>query len=399
LLQLVAHNDSVDKSQKVRFGMKQSARKNRVMGRVPYGYDIDTKTNTLVQKPDEAANVALIFNLYAGGMGGRKITNYLKENGIMKREGEPFSVKFITPMLRNTKYCGINIRNMYTSKVMLGKIIKNDPKDWLVQKSDNIQAIISEDLFYKCQDILNGKIITQKNIGQNPPTTAFGGLIYCGKCTEKFNSAGDGGKKYVCRARALGGLSACDNDYVSLETLEEAITNENYQYALFVRKNILATRLRDVIRKLKVKLLDVENDYVIESLERAVEKCEKERKAVETLFVLRDEDDRADLVETLESLKTRRATTVKQLEKLKRGKQEIINDIAEIQQTLDAFSQFSSMKTYTRNEIISDIAKIIAMPGGEVKVVFKAEHKLSALYAKHNELQEFLMYDDTAVSE
>lgn len=164
----------------------------------PYGYErvkiSGDKGYTLRILPEQADVIRMIFQLYTEGevnqygnyehLGMTKICNKLDELHIKPLIKDKWSRASINDILKNHVYIG-KIRWQYRKeikKVQSGTIIKERPtaKDFLLYDGLH-EPIISEEVFYKAQDIMNNK--------RNPATIStltlknpLTGLVYCKKC-------------------------------------------------------------------------------------------------------------------------------------------------------------------------------------------------------------------------
>lgn len=175
-----------------------------VANKDPYGYKRKKlekeKGFTLEIIPDEAAVVKMVYELYAIGeeqedgtikrLGSTLIANKLNELKIPPQRGNEWGPSRILDMLRNPVYIGkVRWNFRPTVKKMQDGIItlenpRADEEDWTIVDGLH-EAIVSEDLFNKVQDLL-------KN---NPPRPApkhapiknpLSSLVVCGLCGSKM---------------------------------------------------------------------------------------------------------------------------------------------------------------------------------------------------------------------
>lgn len=126
-----------------------------------YGYEFDRDSNSLMALEDEAEVVRLMIKLCIEGNVYRIISSKFAEINMLNRKGKPFSVSTIKNMLHNKKYCGFNVRGIWQSVGLFTEdhtSKRNKKEEWLVQKNDRIEPIISEDTICATKKN-NGKVV------------------------------------------------------------------------------------------------------------------------------------------------------------------------------------------------------------------------------------------------
>ncbi len=105
LLEMFAEMYSMELSQKVKRGIKESlAKKNFIGGHIPYGFKV--VDNKLVVNEEQARAIRYIFTEYAKGMSKVEIVKNLNEMGYRTNSGKKFTVNSFQHTLSNTKYIG-----------------------------------------------------------------------------------------------------------------------------------------------------------------------------------------------------------------------------------------------------------------------------------------------------
>lgn len=187
-----SEGESRKTSKKVRDSMRQLNEQGEyVGGKMPYGYklvDTGKKRNSKslktikVQKIDkeEAKVVEMIFDLIVDKYyGTSRIAKYLNELGYTNR-GKIWRHNTINRMLRNPIYMGYKRYNAYRRKT--GTALQVLPKDeWELQPFNQDLQIVSEETFYKAQDIMDKRNVKKSKI----PTASnvlLSGLVTCGYC-------------------------------------------------------------------------------------------------------------------------------------------------------------------------------------------------------------------------
>lgn len=232
ILALVAQEESANLSKRVKFGKTKNAEKGKVPNFV-YGYDktigelFNLKINTT-----EADIIKEIFSLYnSGSYGANKIAQLLNERGLKTKRNCRWSQNAVARILQNPIYIGVVINGKEAVQDFLtGLRIKNNPENWHVKKNPNL-AILSEDTFYKAQEILKAhqtlfKINSQRQSCRYPLST----LIKCSECGYSFRRVSrkyTSGTccKWLCSGRSSNGANFCHNNtsLYEKELMEEII--------------------------------------------------------------------------------------------------------------------------------------------------------------------------------
>ena len=179
-------------------GRLASVKEGNYIGSVPpYGYNkvdvVDGKRtcHTLKERKDEADAVRLIFEWYCNeDIGVTAICRRLESLGIKSKNGNPkWTPSFIFTVLENVHYIGY-VRWNWRKTV---KIIEDQEVKVLRAKAKNVDEyllfkgkhdpIISEELFYKAQEIKGKRHRTKQNLTLKNPLT---GLVFC-KCGYKMS--------------------------------------------------------------------------------------------------------------------------------------------------------------------------------------------------------------------
>ncbi len=246
-----------DLSRKVLAGNERSVA-NKIVRSHPklYGYNYVKRkslreNNKLIPVPEEAEVVQKIFRLYAGcfnpdepfigcdfdcnsctikktaGLGVRRIINYLTACGIKTRNGKNFSSTTVKNILSNEKYAGFVNTGKFTTGTIFNKFSYSKVKDDYLLELDpeNIEPIISPELFYQCDTIRKSRV-TKDSKGKPPARSAYGGgFLRCGKCGSNYLHNVDRGKPfYQCSLKKSKGLKACNSANVSEATVDFYLT-------------------------------------------------------------------------------------------------------------------------------------------------------------------------------
>ena len=202
-----------------------------------FGYRKD-KTKLVIYE-EEAKMVRELFELYSTGeIGFYKISEYFKEKGYTGKNGTPISSQSLRRIIRNPKYKGYYRTG--TVKVVdykLHKAQRMPKEEWQVfECKENIPAIVSEELWEKCNSILDKKAKSLLNKVENKDVFksryTFSGLIYCKDHKEKEHKPGfnriAGGKRsnkpaWACSEYITHGLKGCESPIIEENELIEIL--------------------------------------------------------------------------------------------------------------------------------------------------------------------------------
>ena len=182
IMSSLAQDESRKMSTRVRFGFKRSIESRRVLGSNNiWGYRKDNCKLVIVE--EEAEIVRKIFELYATGkFGVRRLCDELARQGYYadKEKKKKFAFSTINGILHNPKYKGYYVGNKTTKIDFLSKKVKYISQDeWVIEK-DKVPAIVSEELWDKCQEIYNKnseKTKSKKSSYTNKYT--YSGKLFC----------------------------------------------------------------------------------------------------------------------------------------------------------------------------------------------------------------------------
>jgi site-specific DNA recombinase len=244
MLEVMSEFFNANLATEVRKGMTQNAKQGYNNGGTPpYGYRTEhvafgaqkTKAVWVLGPREEIDNIKWIFNQYAyEGMGYTKIAAELNRQQIPSQKGGTWASTTIRAIIFNESYIGRKVWNKqdYQTK---GKKWR-DRSEWVI--TDNAHpAVISEELFNKCQEIAkernNGGGETHKPFDKKPASPFWlRGTMTCDKCGSRLvgnstSSKMKSGKKqyYVCGGYLRKGKQYCPYAGWSKEKVEEIVTN------------------------------------------------------------------------------------------------------------------------------------------------------------------------------
>ena len=182
IMSSLAQDESRKISERVKFGFKQSIKKGNVLGnnRI-WGYKKEDKKLVIVE--EEAELIRLIFNEYSKGeMGTARLGHYLyNEYNIVSKTNKPLAGTVIGRIIRNPKYKGYFCAHKETTvDYHSKKRIRFKPDEWIVYKdNETCPPIVSEELWDKCNDILNKNANNYKCQTRTDMRYALSGKIKC----------------------------------------------------------------------------------------------------------------------------------------------------------------------------------------------------------------------------
>lgn len=356
--------DSIDKSKKVRFGLKESARKGRIFGASRlYGYRYVEKTNELFVVDNEAKIIKHIYNLYVNGYGIRRIINDLDKKGYNTRSNKSFSISMVRRILSNEKYCGTLVRNKYDAGQVFNKrsypIIKPE-EEWIVTEN-RVPAIISKELFERVKALRLGKKhhINQKGIYKG--ITEYAGLIYCGNCGFVYTSNVDRGRKfYNCKTKKSKGVDICSNPNINHKVIEmilEGLQNGGY-YEMFIKDR--DNRVNSLIKQKNDLLLSIDQQNIDAARELSKELNELHNKKKRLLMLYLDGAFEKDMLDHESSKIDSSITLVEsQIKATSSTNEEIMEQIAEIEESIVKIESQEIKQVYEKEEVLSMIDRFI----------------------------------------
>lgn len=374
-LQTFDEQESRDRSQKTRTGINEAARKGalRASGKL-YGYRYLRGKNSLDNKleaiPEEAEVVKSIFEMYAEGRGIRTIIRELTNKGITTRSGKPFGKTTIRHILDNEKYAGLNNSLKYDTGIILQN--KHSPRrkeEYKTEACERIEPIITEELFYKCQSIMSGKVNHQRNKGIYTGVSKYAGLLYCGICGAKYVGNSDRGRHfYNCQTMRSKGRKACAGKNVQQRELDELfiwladrpdITTRAIQIQVDKAKAALDERVKEILDGIETR------NEKEPSIRSELEIVKRKRQGVEELYIMaEDETQRNEYKVRTKELQKQEAELRAELARVTRPYNERMDQLDQIMQLQHQLTIISLRETEQAQQTntpltVEDVEKII----------------------------------------
>ena len=182
IMSSIAQDEIRKLSERIRFGYKRSVEKGVVPGNDNfYGYRKNKGKLEIVE--EEAELIRLIFNEYSKGeIGTARLGHYLyNEYNIVSKTNKPLAGTVIGRIIRNPKYKGYFCAHKETTvDYHSKKRIRFKPDEWIVYKdSETCPPIVSEELWDKCNEILNKNANNYKCQTRTDMRYALSGKIKC----------------------------------------------------------------------------------------------------------------------------------------------------------------------------------------------------------------------------
>jgi site-specific DNA recombinase len=212
-------------------------------GKAPFGYH--WKDKKLTPHPEEGPIRKLIYELFAEHHRKRTVARILNERGYRTRDGSNFSDTTVGRLIQDPTAKGVHRAN-YTRRVANNKPWALKPEhEWILNP---VEAIVSEELWFRCNDLLEAGKIKQTRLAKRP-VHLFAGLAFC-ECGKKMYVPTNT-PKYVC-AGCRNKIPIVDLENIFLEELKSYLLSpEKISAYLAGADQTLAekTRLLESLRK------------------------------------------------------------------------------------------------------------------------------------------------------
>lgn len=213
---------------RLRRGLMATIREGGYIANPPYGYCKATvdRLPSLEIVEDEAKFVRHIYSRYLQGVGAATISYELNAMGSVPRRSSEWDRSGVRNILRNPTYMGKVAWNRVRHERKPGEkqhVTYMPPDEWIMVDGKH-PAIISEEDWYKAQEIRRGRYIPSSFTGEvrNP----LAGLMYCGVCGYHMQrqNAHKGTDYLLCNTR--GCVAGAKMEYVEpvlIEALRERL--------------------------------------------------------------------------------------------------------------------------------------------------------------------------------
>ena len=253
VLEASAEYYSVDLSQKIKRGSRDSALKGQFLGGpIPFGYK--SVDHQLVIDEVKAPIIQYLFREYAKGVPKKDIIAAINAAGFRNNNGKPFGSTAFQTALQSEIYLGI----------MRWKDIVN-----------KCPALIDKDTFNKVQEriALNKRVAGKQKAEIEYQLT---GKMYCGYCGSTMiglSGTGRTGEKfyyYACRSKRMGKSSRCCKKNEKKDFIEWYVCEQTVFYVL------TPSRIKEIAAAVVAQYNDEFSDNKIKELERAIAKLDRD---------------------------------------------------------------------------------------------------------------------------
>lgn len=244
-----------DTNRKIRAVQRaKGERGERVGTKIPYGYMKNPDDpKQLLPDPETAPIVKRIFEMYANGIGIRKICSKFCEEQILspsayalrktgrKTRGldmdKPYywehgTVRF---MLSNRIYCGDTVNfQTYSKSNKLKKRIKNDDKNILIFENTH-ESIIDRKTF----DLVQKHFESRKRPDKHGEMDKYAGYLYCGDCGKRLYLHRNKAEEKTCFmcSNYQKGKYDCTCHYIRVQILEQIVLENLRSVTAFARND------------------------------------------------------------------------------------------------------------------------------------------------------------------
>lgn len=384
LLLTLSQEESKNISERTKFGNMATAKANKIRNNGLYGYDYIKEANSLIIKEDEAIVVRKMFDLCIQGYGYVKISQILAEEGIYNPNGQSFSMSTIKNMIHNKKYCGYNVRNQWESRNLFSENhshCRTKKENWIIQKNDRIQPIISEETWNLAHEQVNKRLLHQ-NTGGTLDKRDTQGKIICNCCGKSFyichskkkGSSINSYHYYICGTKKKQGRNICDNDNIGLKKVEEFIEDlsKNYYRNVKLSNKVKLTKLQKELKNIKNRsIVDINRD--IDNIKDEVSKNEEQLSKLIDNFLDGSEAVRKIIDKKIKVIELEIEKSNDKILELERSKNSIDNDKLEIENKIKQIKRELKVvdtTELTREELMDKIKYIRVDRGNKLIVEY-----------------------------
>lgn len=307
----MAENEVIETSKRTTRGNKISVMENRIRNGSIFGFDFDRKNNKLIINKEEAQIVKFIYETSLTN-GLKKTAQIVNELGYKTKKGNLWTDSTIKTLIINPKYKGYNVRNKFKSVNLFtnSKIKYIRKENWIVQKSEDIEAIVSEELWENVQKEMENRC-SHGNRGINANIYDTRGKIICKKCGTSYcrcvekrisNKVNVGQHYLICMKKKRFTKKVCDAENINIEILDKYIEEQclNYYKRLEFMIDMKIIKLKNDIKKIQ----EMDKEYINRKLisyrvflsekNGLVEKNIKKRLSEEEFLSLSEENEKSE---------------------------------------------------------------------------------------------------------
>ena len=366
IMSSIAQDELRKLSSRIKFGHQQAIKSNVVLGSDNmFGYKKENKHLTINEA--EAEMVREVYELYATGKYSLKqLENLLWEQGYRNHNGNKIAHSTLSGMITNPKYkgyyCGnkVKIVDMFTKKQ---KFLP--PDEWVMFKDETgeiVPAIVSEELWEKANEIwLRRSKDVKTRQGICNTKNLLTGKLYCTECGNPYyrrdskDKKGNHNSRWVCSGKIKNG-----KDYCSSEGIYE---KEIIPILFDVFKDTRADTEALADEYLRMYLEVSQDDSVskrIDTLKKQIDKIQrKKQKLLEMMLDEKlSEDNFSQMTEQCTEEMKKAESELSELENVIDKNNELKNHIDHIRSVLSEAQKFAADGIITKEFVEKYIDKI-----------------------------------------
>ena len=347
-------------SANVKKGLKMKMQRGELVGfQGCLGYDYHPEDKSISINEEEAEIVRYIFRRYIEGAGGSVIAQELENLGYKTKRGSTrWAETTVIGIIKNEKYKGdILMGKTFTLDPISKRRLDNFGEEDQFYIRDHHEAIISEEMFEKAQEILECRSKTFKLTKERQSNKyLFSTLIKCKECGWSFRRTVRTYKntyiRWVCSGHNGRGADSCPNaQTVDEEELIEVLS-EYFSELLKAKKNVIRHVTGEFQRVYKAK---DENLNYEKELNAQLHKLQKMRQKYMDMYT-------DDLI-TREELNEKIGGTKQEIERLE-------NELKMVAYHLTKGEQLEIILNRTFKEI-EDISDVHQMTNAQLKRIIQ----------------------------
>ena len=360
ILSSVAQQEVENISANVKKGLKMKMQRGELVGfQGCLGYDYHPEDKSISINEEEAEIVRYIFRRYIEGAGGSVIAQELENLGYKTKRGSTrWAETTVIGIIKNEKYKGdILMGKTFTLDPISKRRLDNFGEEDQFYIRDHHEAIISEEMFEKAQEILECRSKTFKLTKERQSNKyLFSTLIKCKECGWSFRRTVRTYKntyiRWVCSGHNGRGADSCPNaQTVDEEELIEVLS-EYFSELLKAKKNVIRHVTGEFQRVYKAK---DENLNYEKELNAQLHKLQKMRQKYMDMYT-------DDLI-TREELNEKIGGTKQEIERLE-------NELKMVAYHLTKGEQLEIILNRTFKEI-EDISDVHQMTNAQLKRIIQ----------------------------
>ena len=318
---------------KTKLGMQKRVESGKWPGGgiVPFGYQYDSKSNTLVVIDEQAEKVREVFSRYLSGESPAVIAQSLGFR----------SERIVSQMLKRKSLTGVI---EYNGRIYNGLH----------------QPIIDAELFEKTQ-----REIEKRSVFKGKGNYLLSGLLYCGDCGARmrYQKWGNSGYKLVCYSQQPSSKPYliknpdCENDRFDAREIEEAVIKKLFEFSYENQKSNTKNSDIEAVRREAEKKLNREKTALRKLLQHFKYDCD-------------DEVIKEEIEKSRQNIKTIEKSIITEMENRKTA--EKIAAARTLLKTIpDTWEYMSSAE---RQLIIREIVEKVVLSNSTCNIHFKLEN-------------------------